>query len=373
MKGVSIITFISITYFFLCILLGFFLLSVKSKNSISNKLFAAFLILTAIDISAYFHNLFLTSFSNLVMAKSLLAYLQMPVLYLYVLSVCYSNFKLKPKHLWHLIPFFVGNLVLFPRFYLNNKNSIAKIWEDFNSIWEIIYIHFSIHLQFVVYIVLMFLVLKRYKKIYQQNFSDTATKTYQWLFQFTVVSSIAHSFVIVKSILKYFDHDFSFPVAQIFVSIFGLSIIVWLVFKALRYPELFKSVDSEIILYQKENAIVDKNNNKELKKLTAYMETEKPYLNPSLTIRNLAQELKMNSRDLSVLINQNLDQHFFDFVNEYRIEEAKKNLKNPGKTAFTILEILYEVGFNSKSSFNTAFKKHTGDTPTEFRKRHINS
>jgi len=368
MKGVSIITFISIVYFFLCMLLAVFLLSIKSKNTISNKLFATFLILTALDISAYFHNLFLSGFSNLVMVKSLLAYLQMPVLYLYVLSVCYSNFKLKPKHLWHLIPFIVGNLVLFPRFYLNNKNSIAKIWTDFNSIWEIIYIHFTIHLQFAVYIVLMFLVLKRYKKIYQQNFSDTATKTYQWLFQFTVLSAVAHSFVIIKSILKYFDNDFSFPLAQIFVSFFGLSIIVWMVFKALKYPELFKSVDSDIVLIQKDKTIVDENSNKELEKLTTYMETEKPYLNPSLSIRNLAEEIKMNSRDVSVLINQNLNQHFFDFVNEYRIKEAMGILKNPTKNQFTVLEILYEVGFNSKSSFNTAFKKHTGLTPTEYRK-----
>lgn len=368
MKGVSIITFISIVYFFLCILLSVFLLSIKSKNSISNKLFATFLILTALDISAYFHNLFLSGFSNLVMAKSLLAYLQMPILYLYVLSVCFSNFKLKLIHLWHLVPFLAGNLVLFPRFYLNDKNSIIKIWANFNSIWEIIYIHFTIHLQFVVYIVLMFLVIKQFKRIYQQNFSDTATKTYQWLFQFTLLSAIAHSFVILKSILKYFDNDFSFPIAQIFVSIFGLSIIVWLVLKALKYPELFKSVDSDFILIQRDITIVDENSCKDLEKLTTYMETEKPYLNPSLSIRNLAEEIEMNSRNVSLLINQNLNQHFFDFVNEYRIKEAMAILKNPNKNEFTVLEILYEVGFNSKSSFNTAFKKHTGLTPTEYRK-----
>jgi AraC-like DNA-binding protein len=76
----------------------------------------------------------------------------------------------------------------------------------------------------------------------------------------------------------------------------------------------------------------------------------------------------MNSRDLSVLINQNLHQHFFDFINEYRINAAKEILRNPSKKEFTILEILYEAGFNSKYSFNTAFKKHTGLTPTQFRK-----
>ncbi|MNY70445.1 Melibiose operon regulatory protein [compost metagenome] len=73
-------------------------------------------------------------------------------------------------------------------------------------------------------------------------------------------------------------------------------------------------------------------------------------------------------RELSVLINHQLGQHFYDFVNTYRIENAKEILKDSSKSKVTILEILYEVGFNSKSSFNSAFRKHTGNTPTEYRK-----
>lgn len=73
-------------------------------------------------------------------------------------------------------------------------------------------------------------------------------------------------------------------------------------------------------------------------------------------------------RDLSVLINQDLNQHFFDFVNEYCIKNAQDILKDVSKNKLTILEILYEVGFNSKSSFKTAFKKHIGKTPTQYRK-----
>lgn len=69
-----------------------------------------------------------------------------------------------------------------------------------------------------------------------------------------------------------------------------------------------------------------------------------------------------------VLINHQLDQHFYDFVNTYRIENAMGILKDSSKSKVTALEILYEVGFNSKSSFNTAFKKHTGNTPTSLRK-----
>ncbi|MEO0902667.1 MAG: helix-turn-helix domain-containing protein, partial [Bacteroidota bacterium] len=74
-------------------------------------------------------------------------------------------------------------------------------------------------------------------------------------------------------------------------------------------------------------------------------------------------------RELSILINHKMGQHFFDFVNSYRIQSAVDILKDPTKKKVTILEILYEVGFNSKSSFNTAFKKHTGHTPTTYRSK----
>ena len=95
---------------------------------------------------------------------------------------------------------------------------------------------------------------------------------------------------------------------------------------------------------------------------------EQPFLNPALTIQDISQEMNVPVRELSVLINHQLGQHFYDFVNTYRIEKAKEILKDSSKSKVTILEILYEVGFNSKSSFNTAFKKHTGNTPTEYRK-----
>ncbi len=104
--------------------------------------------------------------------------------------------------------------------------------------------------------------------------------------------------------------------------------------------------------------------------LRRHMETAKPYLNASLTIYQLARELSMSVQELSTLINHSLHQHFFDFVNEYRIKKATELLKDPEKQKLTILEILYEVGFNSKSSFNTVFKKFTGSTPTEYRKKY---
>ena len=76
----------------------------------------------------------------------------------------------------------------------------------------------------------------------------------------------------------------------------------------------------------------------------------------------------MSAKDLSLLINHDLNQHFFDFVNGFRIKKAMEMLSDPDKKEFTVLEILYDIRLNSKSSFNTAFKKQTGYTPTEYRK-----
>ena len=99
------------------------------------------------------------------------------------------------------------------------------------------------------------------------------------------------------------------------------------------------------------------------------MVEEKPYLNPSLTIQDISADIEIPTRELSILINHTLGQHFFDFINTYRIQDAMIILKDSTKNKVTILEILYEVGFNSKSSFNTAFKNHTGFTPTAYRNR----
>ena len=80
----------------------------------------------------------------------------------------------------------------------------------------------------------------------------------------------------------------------------------------------------------------------------------------------MAAELNVNSRHLSQVINELLDQNFYDLINKYRVEEVKKYIKkNPGKN---ISEMMYEAGFNSKAAFNNAFKKHTGMTPTEYRR-----
>jgi AraC-like DNA-binding protein len=98
------------------------------------------------------------------------------------------------------------------------------------------------------------------------------------------------------------------------------------------------------------------------------LRNEKPYLDPQVSLSNLSEKLSISTKHLSQVINQSFNKNFFDFVNTYRIQEFQQILTDSRDDKLTVLEVMFQAGFNSKSSFNTAFKKETGLTPTEFRK-----
>ena len=102
-------------------------------------------------------------------------------------------------------------------------------------------------------------------------------------------------------------------------------------------------------------------------KLDGHIQNEKIYLNSHLKIDELAESLNMSPKILSQVINEGFACNFYDFINKFRVEYAKEILQNPTDTGMTIQEVMFDSGFNSKSSFNTAFKKFTGLTPTEFK------
>lgn len=103
------------------------------------------------------------------------------------------------------------------------------------------------------------------------------------------------------------------------------------------------------------------------KSIIGLMEKEKLYQETELTLQQLSEKLNAPSYQVSQAINEGLKKNFYDLVNGYRVEEAKRLLVNPNSTNYTILSVGFEAGFNSKTTFNTVFKKFTGQTPTEFR------
>lgn len=362
---------------FISVFLAFFLLTVKTKHRLSNTLFAVFLLITAIDTSEPLLNVVTSGPSNLGMLRNTLAFLQIPVFYLYVLSVCYSDFKLKPRYILHLLPFVMANVVLLPRFYTVNLTSKMNFVINRQSMIELQFNHILFHIQIVIYLIAVFMVLRKAKRLYLENYAGTSISSYHWLSQFTVVLTVLYLIVMLKNILKFSDYPYVSESVKIGILVLQLFISCWYLLKALNNPGLFRNIDSklklvsDIISEEKNNnqtSATEQEYNRDLMMLKEHMAEKKPFLNPSLTIQDISDDIGIPVRELSVLINHQLGKHFYDFVNTYRIENAMDILKDQSKNKVTILEILYEVGFNSKSSFNTAFKKHTGNTPTAYRK-----
>lgn len=105
-----------------------------------------------------------------------------------------------------------------------------------------------------------------------------------------------------------------------------------------------------------------------ISRLLHFMQDEKPYLIPELTIQDLADKINIQKHHLTYIINAGLQKNFFNFVNEYRVEEFKRRVSNPNYDHLTLIAIAFDSGFNSKSSFNNIFKNYTGQTPSEYKK-----
>ena len=103
-------------------------------------------------------------------------------------------------------------------------------------------------------------------------------------------------------------------------------------------------------------------------RLLFYMEQKKPYLDPELTLTQLAKDFSISRGQLSLLINEGIGDNFYDFINKYRIEAVKKLMIDPLVKNYNLFGIALEAGFKSKSTFNLIFKRFTGLTPTEYRK-----
>jgi AraC-like DNA-binding protein len=186
------------------------------------------------------------------------------------------------------------------------------------------------------------------------------------------------SFVIFFSLIivvlnQYFRWEEKMPVELMYFFIFLLLIFITsTLFKSLKQPEIFSGIatdEVEKISKYAYSTLSEDESSQYTEKLAWYMESEKPYLDPDLSINDLAEKVDLHVKILSQVINKNMGLRFFDYVNKYRIRDAELLIEDPTDPKMTILEIMYQVGFNSKSSFNTAFKKFTGATPTEIKSR----
>ncbi|WP_299060484.1 helix-turn-helix domain-containing protein [uncultured Polaribacter sp.] len=227
------------------------------------------------------------------------------------------------------------------------------------------------HLQKLLYIILIFRLLIKYKKILVENYSISDDYNYKWLMQMNIFISVLFVIAIIKNSQKYGNTNEDLLPFRLAVATGMLIFTCWLVLKALYAPKIFTGINSKLLLNQnKEIDKIEENSNihKKVNQLKMFMQEKRPFFDSDFTIQKLSEQTQIDTREISSILNHHLNQNFYEFVNQYRIEESKKILLHDKKK--TILEVLYQVGYNSKSTFNAHFKKSTGYTPTEFRKNH---
>ena len=159
------------------------------------------------------------------------------------------------------------------------------------------------------------------------------------------------------------------------LTLFMIALVGLVSYFAFMQPALFNGVALQRIfpLVKYEKTGLPREFSMELReKLLQLMEREKPYLNSELRLDGIAELLDVSRHHASQIINQHFSVHFFDFVNEYRIREAEKMLRDP-KSSLTITDVAFQSGFNNRISFYKAFKKVLGVTPTEYREHSLAS
>lgn len=229
-------------------------------------------------------------------------------------------------------------------------------------------------MQTVAYIFIAHRFIKKKEEELRQYSSDVfVIKKLNWLNTFSSYFSVYLLLYLALVIVLSFINSYQIQIDYVMLLITAFSIYA-IGFTAIGSPELFKAMpEQEFVRENGQSEMAARNNQRypEIReKLLLYMETNKPFLKSDLKISELADSLSVPYYQLSQTINDEFLVSFYDFVNKYRVEEAKKLLVEDGRN-HKILAVAYEVGFNSKATFNRVFKKFTGLTPSGFKERSL--
>ncbi len=298
-----------------------------------------------------------------------------PLTFFFYKSVTNKEWNFSAKDGLHLLPFLIIS-VLIPLFSGQELSSrqihygmLAVFDHRPKTVTAFEYLYSTVfYLQFIhlgLYLLLNQKMLRSYSKKLKNeyaNINDTI-----WLYTFNILLIVC---LLLASVFLYLlfasdiyrrtlDYIYVLPMGLFIYAVgYRLSGIEWLrpQEKGTRYQ--FSTLKSqEKLAYAK--------------KLGLLMEAQKPFLQNNLRLNDLALKLDMQSHHLSQLINEHFNCSFFDYVNEYRVKEAKDIIRANPK--LTLLQVAFEAGFNNKTSFVNAFKKFEGQTPSVFRRTHIRS
>lgn len=362
---------ISLYFTLFCILhlwiLALFLISMQNNRG-ANRFLALFLVLFS---TIHLQHLalqtgFLLSFPYIDPVCGITICLAFPVFLFYVKSMTGTFDWKNKKNLWHLFPLIPAVINLLYLIIFKNAVDLKEYYyqKDFKFTLVNALLLAGMTLLLLFYVVLSLQELKDYEKRLKNNFSSVEKVKLDWLKQLIVL-------LIVLAVL----------VAPVLIIIglpewnrVGMGIYTSLIYLSMMYKTFNQSsVVPEFIEADADKVAPSLTFNKEelLTKVQEFISANKPYLNPDLTIKQLANDMGIQAHLLSYLINNAYGMNFFDFINSMRIEEAKQLFKSPTTQNWTIEAIGLESGFGSKSAFNRSFKEITGQTPSQFRKTRL--
>lgn len=361
--------------------LFFSFLTFQKKKALHDKILILWLIYLGFYTGIYglFSDKLFTGLHLLSVSYISLLLLHGPFLYLYISALIDNKAQFNREKLLHFIPFILFNLFIiissfFPE--ISERIRLDHLESEHNAP-----LLFNVFLLFTVisgpfYFILSILFFKKLDINIFNNFSSYENVNLDWLrklvYSFGGIWTVLMIFTTIHHVYQMFSWIFCTHGLTLSLSAF----IILIGYYGLKQKEIFiqyPNRDTEYVTEPKTKyagiPLKDVDIEQYVAKLKHFMTTQKPYLDANISLPELANKLDIPSHHLSRVINEQFDVNFFDFINQYRIEEVKTRIGNPEYENLSLLGIAFDCGFNTKSAFNRVFKKMTGFTPSEFRKQ----
>lgn len=375
-RSLNLISLITIIGSFEGLFIGVFLCLKKSVKFRAN-LWLGCLVLavtTMILPGAVYRIGLLPDFPHVVNLHMITTLLMGPTAYLYVRSCTQKDFEMRPILWLHFLPFLIAIVYHLPFLLGSGEEKITAFFkfaiEGDLGVPKIVSLLKVMHP--VIYFVICVRLVMEYRNHLSNAVSSVDVDFHRWLLFFCLVLLLPFSVTLTFVIT-------SFKVFSGTTYFLGFFIFILAVHSAAMIkPELFHTFPHQMLLPEsteekkqkyESSKLQETQKNKYLEALQTFVIANKPFLAPELTLAQLSGQVNVPAHYLSQVINEKLECNFLDFINGYRVKEAKEKLINPKYNHYTILAIAYEAGFNSKSTFYTAFKKVTGMTPSQYRKQ----
>lgn len=363
-----------------CLMLALLLIVLQKGKRFSNHLLALFLLLNAfvafetlIFWSEALNTRIASVSPNLFFLLGFSMFLEGPILYWYTQSLIYKDFRLRRESLLHLLPALLYPLYMYIFYYrLDYAAKYGMVTEQTtlgsNLSFDVLFWlqKFSV----IVYGILCLYQLLQYRIHLKNNYSSIEKIDFSWLGLLIGGFLTAWLWILLTQIIA---GTIVSPDVSDAMGIAGnyliFVLINSLVFYSLAHSDVFEGVSFKPQGRRTEDG--EPLAPEHIETLEKIIREEKPYLEPNITLERLAERVQISPRLLSAIINRYFKQNFFEFINYHRVERAKELLTSEKFRNHTILDVMAEAGFNSKSASNRFFKKFVDMTPTEYRQKNL--